>query len=293
MGQRLQTHVIIFGLAFAPVSWLKLGAGFTFSMVSSTYNDILVNNPLNPSQADINVKVSMDFILAPVGGITFAYKGFALAFSMRDSQSFQLLGSNKSMIHGMEGTDDYIQEIPLNHHMHFSPLTISAGLSYSMNGFTITSDASYLMWSAYVDNHGKDAGFDDSFELGIGTEVTLFKVIRARTGFKYAASPVPDQIGRTNFADNDKYFITVGAGYTVTLLGLSFIADAHLQFVMLPERVTFKKLPDTVESCTTGTSSICDEDDSMTGLQTGNTGFPGFSSAGYIIAGGVTITWVF
>jgi hypothetical protein len=77
------------------------------------------------------------------------------------------------------------------------------------------------------------------------------------------------------------------------MLGTEAQLDLHLQTHLLPQR-TNTKSGDWAASCEDGLlGPICDEEPETPGLQTGNPGFPGFSSGGFIVQGGGTLTWLF
>jgi hypothetical protein len=71
--------------------------------------------------------------------------------------------------------------------------------------------------------------------------------IPLRAGYVYERSPVPPQIGVTNFVDADRHTLSLGAGVTLNapfaLLPGSIHWDMHGQLSILPERVTHKDSP--------------------------------------------------
>lgn len=102
--------------------------------------------------------------------------------------------------------------------------------------------------------------FQDRFVPRVGLEYTLgfgperkvsgrdepAKAIEVpvRVGYAYEASPVPPQIGRTNFVDADRHTISLGTGIVMNapfaILPGALRLDAHAAISVLPERVTHK-----------------------------------------------------
>jgi long-chain fatty acid transport protein len=88
--------------------------------------------------------------------------------------------------------------------------------------------------------------------LGFGAErdvrgrdekLPLFQ-LPLRAGYVFEASPVPDQVGITNYVDNDRHSFTIGVGGVLNApieeLPGSVQLDLHGMFSLLPERVVLK-----------------------------------------------------
>lgn len=293
VGERLQTQSILAGLSLRATDWLQVGLGAAFTLASYTDNDIFTPNPTSPGKVDINVSIEQDSRVALITGLNFELgNGVSAGLALRDEQSFELVGSNHVTLHGMEGTDNAVLEQPLDLFLHFAPRTYTGGASWRNKRLQVALDGAYLEWSRYKDNHGNKAGFDDTLEIGVGAELDLDR-LKVRLGSRYAQSPVPEQTGRTNFVGNDRYLISSGLGGKFDVFGTNIGIDLHLQVHLMPEHKNTKAALDSYEPCTSSTGAICDEDVDMPGLQTGNPGFPGYSSGGFIMAGGITVTWEF
>jgi long-subunit fatty acid transport protein len=68
-----------------------------------------------------------------------------------------------------------------------------------------------------------------------------------RIGYVYEATPVPPQIGRTNFVDTDRHTVSLGTGVVLNapfaVLQGALRIDAHAAISVLPERITYKANP--------------------------------------------------
>jgi len=118
-------------------------------------------------------------------------------------------------------------------------------------------------------------------------------------------SPVPDQSGRTNYVDNDRGMASVGASYKFDALGQPMQVDWALQLQMLLTRETHKTIRADYPDCAEGVDALCDEVpddtahprtgqpfDEAQGMQTGNPGFPGFTSGGWMGAVVLELSWL-
>lgn len=293
IGERLQTQSIMSSLALRATEWLHLGVGFSFATASNSSTMVYTPNPANPSTVDMNLSVEQDSRLSLMAGVNLDFApGFTAGLSLRDEHAYAMSGVNVVQLHGLEGKDSYVMEQPMEFTLHFSPRTFSAGLGWENEHMTLGVDGSYLSWSGYENAAGENAGFSDSIDVGAGAEVAIGK-LKTRFGARYTPSPVPEQTGRSNYADNDRIVVASGVGGNLDVFGSDIGVDLHVQLLLLPERTHHKETSDSYESCDTDTSSICDEDPDSPGLQTGNPGFPGSTSGGFILAGGVTLSWLF
>lgn len=97
----------------------------------------------------------------------------------------------------------------------------------------------------------EEPGFSNRIvpELGVEyrLEVTRDLVLPLRAGYVYERSPVPDQIGVTNYVDTDRHVLSFGTGVVLrepgALLPGNVRFDTHAQWSILPTRVTLKENP--------------------------------------------------
>jgi hypothetical protein len=154
---------------------------------------------------------------------------------------------------------------------YFTPQRISAGVAVDpLSDLTLSADVSWNDWSAYptgvadlrvlvaldvtpplVQTDVPPAGFHDVFEARAGAE---YRLRGARThyafrgGLAYLPSPVPDQVGLTSFADNDRLLASLGGGITLAdwapILTRPIDISLALQWQHLAQRVTVKDAMD-------------------------------------------------
>lgn len=162
----------------------------------------------------------------------------------------------------------------------FIPRQVTLGASAKLleRRMTATVDIGYEQWSAYETSVSLSTtnldvklppnlpvtipknpeptrlippNFRDRIVPRVGFEyllpVTETIEVPLRTGYAYEVSPVPEQRGVTNFVDNDRHVFSAGAGLRlhrpVEELPGDVRLDGHVQWSMLPEKVTQKDNP--------------------------------------------------
>ena len=151
----------------------------------------------------------------------------------------------------------------------FQPAQFAAGFAIQLTpAFLIAGDITFARWSAFrnptpdlelvVDvgdmfNEFVDIGdlpeievirFHDTVTPRIGMEWEVARsrqmVWKTRGGYSYEPSPAPEQIGESNFVDNDRHTIAIGLGLQVagatTIAPKPFDIDIFVAGTLLPER---------------------------------------------------------
>jgi long-chain fatty acid transport protein len=159
----------------------------------------------------------------------------------------------------------------------FIPQQVVVGGAYQLSKqLRLSADVTWVNWSAYespvsrsqtvldVDvpanfelpenpkpTEVEDPGFSDRLVPRLGVEYFLEVArdfqIPLRAGYVYEHSPVPPQTGRTNFVDANRHVFSVGSGFVLSdpgaVLPGDLRFDMHLQWSLLPTRVTLKDNP--------------------------------------------------
>jgi long-subunit fatty acid transport protein len=161
-----------------------------------------------------------------------------------------------------------VGNIPINMNLsifdYYQPHTLSLGLAYAIEGFTVTFALDYQMWSLYKvsvqDTTVHDelvARFGSEYKLPelksifiprIGFSYTINSDIEARCGYYYQPSFVPDEAttGRINFLENKKHAISAGGSYTISRsgdMGGPVVISLAYQFQMNMTRSVTKTTP--------------------------------------------------
>jgi long-chain fatty acid transport protein len=198
------------------------------------------------------------------------------------------------------------------------PWIIGLGTNYTvakraLNKWDLTGSVTFERWSQYRDRQNerplKNYEWSDTFTGALGARLTHDERLRTFLDATYRPSPVPMQSGRSNYVDNDRYGLTGGVDYELPFprWNVSLRFGAQAQVHMLRERHQSKLDPRAPQFAGNSYSQlVVDEwpDDSVdvstgqpiadaAGLQTNNPGWPGFSSRGFIVGGGATISLLY
>jgi hypothetical protein len=181
------------------------------------------------------------------------------------------------------------------------PWSVNVGAEAEMarrRGYAVSVVGSldYGFWSSYQDrqgqspgSYGPNMGFRNTTSGVLGLRHT-YENLRVFTDLRYVQSPVPAQIGNSNYVDNSRFGIGVGGDILVKLLklrpGLQLFADRFLpRSNQKQDALITDQVPDGSTVSATGAPVVGSQ-----GLQTNNPGYPGFSSKGWLWGGAVTLS---
>ena len=162
---------------------------------------------------------------------------------------------------------------------------------------SLTGSVKYAFWSSYVDRHGQSPAFYGS-DLAWSDTLTVvggvrhrYKQARGFVDLMYVPSPVPDQVGRSNYVDNDRVGAAIGADIDIAVGSTHLRPGLQLFGSRLVRRHVTKDDARLVDELPDGsvTGSTHDPVPGAQGLQTNNPGWPGFASAGWLWGGAFTL----
>lgn len=307
LGGRVQHQVVMFAGAYQVTDWLSVGLGASYMPAADTTNFVYVDNVADFSVVDLDVGLKLASRFRPNAGVLITpAEGVNIGIAFRDVQYLRLTGENEIQVRGLQGEDAYpfLQEFDLT--LQYSPRTLVSGFGWENPTWALAAELRYYDWSAYRNNQSERAGFNDTFSPRLGLEFRGIERAALRAGVEYEPSPVGDTSGRYNYVDNDRIVASIGSGHTFPLERSAIVLNWHAQLHFLAENTVTKRVPDDFLPCTEGYSELCDEvpEDAVDpdtgepyaegrGLQTGNPGFPGFSSGGVLAQIGVEVSWEF
>ena len=147
----------------------------------------------------------------------------------------------------------------------------------------------WTQWSQYRDRHGERPldTWHDTVTVGLGWALERsHRRFLAELGV--APSPVPKQVGRTNYVDNTRLAASSGIEVPVSINHADYAAGLYVQGqFMLPQSVTKRsdaahpvldEVPDAAVDLVHGQPLP-----GASGLQTNNPGYPGYTSCGTIL----------
>jgi hypothetical protein len=164
---------------------------------------------------------------------------------------------------------------------------------------TVAATGLWARWSDYVDRHAERPAAAYAWRDTLAGVVGM-RYRRGGGGIAldvlFQPSPVPEQTGRSNYVDNHRVAAALAGTMTGEVGPVRLLLSLSAQVHRLLPRETVKLPP----GASSGQARIIDEvpDDAVLagepllgreGLQTNNPGWPGFSSAGWVLGGGVNL----
>ena len=138
--------------------------------------------------------------------------------------------------------------------------------------------------------YGSDMAWNDVTSGALGVRHT-YGPARGFIDMLYVPSPVPQQIGRSNYVDNDRVGMALGGDVELRFAQVRIRPGLQLFASRLIRRHVQKDDSRMVDEVPDGSvlGSTHDPVPGSHGLQTNNPGWPGFASEGWLYGGGVTI----
>ena len=304
VGSRIHRPVIEMGVARPLTERISFGVGGSYLPTSVVTTHAYVRDPGDQSDVDLNADVHTGNHWGFVAGLTAKLiDDLKVGLVYRGGVDFRIEGGNQIQVRGLEMSDEEshqeIDWVPLS-----TPSSLRAGLSWGVGDVELTLDGRYVFWSSHLNTQAEPAGFRDIAEGRAGVEWTSSDDTRLRAGGGFIPSPVPAQTGRTNYVDNSRILGSVGGAHRFELWDRDMEASWFVQFQHLLRRETHKRAMNDYPVCAPGEDALCDEvpDDIIDpgtgqyypeaqGLQTGNPGFPGFVSGGWLGAVGLELRY--
>ena len=307
LGGRVEHFVAQVATAYRLFDWLSFGVGASVTPEAFTKNDVYMNDAARQDEVDINVGLQTSTKWRLIGGLLVTPNDrFNLGVSYRDEQYMLIRGLNQVQVRGLQGSESYPFYQRLNIVTNYSPRQFTYAGSWRDERQLFSADLAYTLWSDYLDSQGQETDFKDTWSARIGYEYKVIDGQALRVGARWEPSPIPEQRGRSNFVDNDRYVMSLGSGHEIEIQGKQLTLSWHVQLHSLIGRTHQKQLAERYELCSSETTLLCDEvsdelQDPRTrraleqaqGLQTGNPGFPAYSSGGSIFQAGVEVSWTF
>jgi hypothetical protein len=305
-GDRLTALSLGFGagykisdeLAVGFGSSLNLAAGVTAGTYVASFQAL--NHLLLDTNASVNVSVSPNVGVSYRPSSRWHFTGTVHAPEKIDLEigfSF-LLATGTKQSSSLALVYDYM------------PWQVGAGAAYDIvqnqnETLTLAGSALYQKWSDYEDRHGEKPvpayGWYDTLTPTAGLRYQR-SAVGTFLDLQYKPSPVPLQTGRSDYVDNDRLGGAIGIDYAFTFMHTSMrVGGQALVDWLIPRYQTKLPTPKEPDGFNHYPALVADEipDNSVVnggpvpgsqGLQTNNPGWPGFGSAGVVLAGGIYLT---
>jgi hypothetical protein len=296
-GDRLTAVSIVAGAAFKLLPSLSIGASVSVGLANAASSQDYVQSATDYSRLLLANGVTTTMNFAPTLGLRFTpVPWLRFGAAVHAPESFTVDTTVDATL--PTGTESGTTQRNVFDWMPWSA-SVGAEVEIVRSGAyaaAVVGSIDYAFWSDYRDrqdvspsSYGADMAFRDTASGALGMRHT-YKDMRAFVDLRYVPTPVPAQVGRSNYVDNDRFGVGLGADVLVRVLklrpGLQLFADRFIPRHQQkdPSRIV-DELPDDSTLGTTGSPVP-----GAQGLQTNNPGYPGFSSGGWLWGGAVTLS---
>jgi long-chain fatty acid transport protein len=302
LGDRLKVTSIALSVGGRVRPWLSWGMGVDLGMATRTQMQIYVPDAANQGNILMTPEIETRIALAPYLGIALRpWERWLVTATAHFPKSWDTSGDNRLRFWDYPypaGQTAVPQAYVLT--QGSEPLRLGLGVATSGNlqgvaTWEIGAQGVFTRWSQYRDRHAERPldPWHDTLNLGFGGSLD-WSSQRLFAEVGVAPSPVPDQVGRTNYVDNTRVGLSTGVEVPFTFWSGNFVLAIYVQGQLLPNRSVVKNSaaahPVTDEVPDGTIDRVHDLPlPGAAGLQTNNPGFPGYSSTGGIFGGGLVL----
>ncbi len=310
------------GAAYDFLPNLSVGASGELSATAVARLKVYIPDAAVQSYANTNLESEVSTKLRPILGARWKpLEWLAVGAVWRNESYFRVDGASEVTLWNQHeaGTDKTILKrtvlaFPIV--FGYEPMQLALATGVSRGPITAQLVATWHRWSGYLDHHGstpQDAAamppspfarpqidtsryaFSDTVSLQGGVSWRYTRGMEASIGSAWYPSPVPAQVGRTNYVDNTLVGFTLGHRHELHVFDRKLILSAALQLWVMLERITYKdpsqmvdEMPDAVR--TLESKRVMPE---AQGLQSNNPGFPGYRAGGWLTAASLSLAYPF
>ena len=310
------------GAAYQLLPSLQIGVSGELSATAIARLRVYIPDAAVQSYANTNLASEVSTKLRPIVGVRWKpLDWLAVGAVWRNESYFRVDGASEVTLWNQHeaGTDKTILKrtvlaFPIV--FGYEPMQLALATGVTRGPVTAQIVATWHRWSGYLDQHGnkpQDAAamppspyaqpsidtsryaFSDTVSLQGGVSWRYARGLEASIGSAWYPSPVPAQIGRTNYVDNTLLGFTAGHRHELHVFNRTFILSAALQLWVMLERITYKdptqmvdEFPDAVR--TLESKRVMPE---AQGTQSNNPGFPGYRAGGWLTAASLSLAYPF
>ena len=297
-GDRLSALSFAGGGAFKLLPSLSVGLAITLALANTATASTYVRDAADYDKLLLNTETRTQVDVAPTVGVRWT-PASALRFgaAIHAPQAFELGTTVSATLPG--GTESGTTRRAV---FHWMPWRVALGaeadvLQRGAYAMALAASLKYAFWSSYEDRHGtspstygQDLAFRDTMSAAVGIR-PRYRSARGFVDLSYSPSPVPEQVGRSSYVDNDRVGVSVGLDVRLPV-GRSYVRPGlQAAAQRLVPRSHGKDPSRLVDELPDGAlfDSTRDPVPGAAGLQTNSPGYPGYRSAGYLWTGLVTL----
>ena len=313
----------LFGLSYMPVEYVTFGISLQGTASTTTEIDIYIPEATVQDYSLVKNKTSMVGSVRPIVGVQVEPLDFlALGLVWKWRSYISVDGTGRMNLWKFHETFEDVEErktVPkrvmqkFRFAFDYEPMELTGGVGFSYEDWRIQSGVTWNRWADFrdlYDNQPQDSAlypdnepeieggrfkFSDTVSLNAGTTYSYLEYFEARAGFSYRPSPVPAQVGRTNYADGDIFCAALGHRLDFPILKEEFFAELGFQFWWMRERKTYKDPKLVKDEFPDNSVTLLENEElaSAKGMQTNNPGYPGYRQKGWMFVTAVSFGYKF
>ncbi len=176
--------------------------------------DLSTTQHVIPAKAD--VWMEMELANSPIVGLQLTpFKNLSLGLCYRDGIKVEMdpFFANLDITIGSSAASVAAYTAILS---FWNPESYQAGLSYRFGDLLVEADLTLDNWSEFKRSTPRELrrvspSFNDVISYHLGLEYPV-KGFDLRAGYQYAPTPVPDQLGNSNYLGTDRHIVSLGCG---------------------------------------------------------------------------------
>ncbi len=307
---------LLIGVAYQPLEWLSVGASIEGGMNVSATLDMYIPEATVQDYALVNTAFKAKPTSRWIVGVSvrpLEWLDIGLVWRDRRYSKVDADAILNLWNYHEAGNETVPKRVQQRHLMalDFEPMEVSMAVGARYDALSAQFAVTWNHWSDYLGTHHRraqenavwdpdsepddDFAFSDTFSIGLGLGYEYLEGFTITAGGVWRPTPVPDQVGRTSYADADLFNASVGHRFDIDLQGRKVRAEIGLQFWKMTDTTVHKdpslikdEFPDEARTLVGGQPMP-----EAAGLQTNNPGFPGYTFGGWSLAWSASLAYLF
>jgi long-chain fatty acid transport protein len=313
--------LVLAGVAYRPFSWLSAGVAAEGSLSTGANLNIYVPEATVQDYAMVNATIDAKPVFRAIIGVAARMEDWGSASLVWRDRRFSQVDSTSGL--GLwnfhEPGNETIPKRVVQHHLlvlDFEPMEVALSAGVRFRNVSLQAAVTWNRWSDYLDTHHqrpedaaifdsnqqtdtdvieKQFSFQNTFSGSLGATWAYRPGLSLSAGIGYHPTPVPAQVGRTNYLDSDLVDLGIGHRFEFTVGGHTLIGEIGIQLWRMVETTVYKDPAFVRDEFPDDAKTLIGQDPmpEAAGLQTNNPGFPGFTFGGFAILTAVSLSYLY
>lgn len=298
LSKKFGNFVLCSGINLNVIDNLRVGIGLTLSNQSLAEPRVFVSDAAQTESSLTLSQVEVKGVLTPHFGASYTVTSdWIFSATVHLPYRSGVEGASNLRYWDQSETAEPQKPVKFNFVYDYMPLRISGGQQIRFplgnHHLLVSGGISWQQWSTYIDRMGHRPNNFSNTLIPEGKVQLSSQSHLSYVSGRYTPSGIPQQDGRTNYVDNDRFDMDLGYQYRVKSESTLYIFGVNVQGYHLFERLHNKRSTSSNPVIDELPDSVSVQDgiliEKSVGLQTNNPGFPGFSSSGFGLQTGLTV----